>query len=71
MAALEPIPVFTQLNDLYGNLGTTIDHAAKWSNLAEEFQKRFGKKPAYIARAPGRVKCVPIFLYILRIVTLF
>lgn len=58
MAALEPIPVFTQLNDLYGNLGTTIDHAAKWSNLAEEFQKRFGKKPAYIARAPGRVNLI-------------
>ncbi|KAG7451452.1 galactokinase gal [Guyanagaster necrorhizus] len=58
MAALEPIPVFTQLNDLYGNLGTTIDHAANWNTLAEEFQKRFGKKPAYIARAPGRVKCV-------------
>ncbi|KAK0205077.1 ribosomal protein S5 domain 2-type protein [Desarmillaria ectypa] len=58
MAALEPIPVFTQLNDLYGNLGTTIDHAAQWNNLAEEFQKRFGRKPAYIARAPGRVNLI-------------
>lgn len=58
MAAQEPIPVYTQLNDLYRNLGTTVDHATRWNTLAEEFEKRFGRKPAYIARAPGRVKYV-------------
>ncbi|KAF9051075.1 Galactokinase [Hymenopellis radicata] len=58
MAAAEPIPVYTQLNDLYGNLGTTINHAARWNTLAEEFEKRFGRKPAYIARAPGRVNLI-------------
>jgi len=56
MAAQQPIPVYTNLADLYGNLGTTLNHAERWNHLAEEFQKRFGRKPAYIARAPGRVK---------------
>ncbi|KAE9398900.1 galactokinase gal [Gymnopus androsaceus JB14] len=56
MAAEEPIPVYTNLNDLYGSLGTSLNHAEKWNNIAEEFQRRFGRQPAYIARAPGRVK---------------
>lgn len=56
MAAQEPIPIFTNLTDLYANLGTSLDHVARWNNLAEEFEKRFGRKPLYIARAPGRVK---------------
>ncbi|KAJ6620060.1 GHMP kinase [Mycena sp. CBHHK59/15] len=58
MSAQEPIPVYTNLKDLYGSLGTSLDHVVRWNNLAEEFEKRFGRKPAYIARAPGRVKCV-------------
>ena len=28
----------------------------RYVKLTEEFEKRFGHKPAYIARAPGRVK---------------
>ncbi|KAJ8469514.1 hypothetical protein ONZ45_g16863 [Pleurotus djamor] len=59
MAAQETIPVYTSLNDLYQNIGTTLNHAERWSNLTEEFVRRFGRKPAYIARAPGRVKPVP------------
>jgi len=62
MAAEQPIPVYTNLKDLYGSLGDSVDHAVRWNNLAEEFQKRFGRKPAYIARAPGRVKCVVLIL---------
>ncbi|KAK7472515.1 galactokinase [Stygiomarasmius scandens] len=58
MAAQQPIPVYTNLADLYGNLGTTLNHAERWNHLAEEFQKRFGRKPAYIARAPGRVNLI-------------
>ncbi|KAJ3867930.1 galactokinase gal [Lentinula novae-zelandiae] len=54
MAAEQPIPVYTNLSDLYGSLGTSLNHAEKWNSIAEEFQRRFGRKPAYIARAPGR-----------------
>ncbi|EGO24235.1 hypothetical protein SERLADRAFT_361401 [Serpula lacrymans var. lacrymans S7.9] len=77
MAASLPIPVFTNLNDLYQNLGTTLNHAwvylpnpypgyflfmhpssKRWDNLAQEFKARFGRPPAYIARAPGRVNLI-------------
>ncbi|KAJ7157613.1 Galactokinase [Mycena crocata] len=58
MSAQEGIPVYTNLSDLYGSLGTSLNHAERWNNLAEEFETRFGKKPAYIVRAPGRVNLI-------------
>ncbi|KAF9463944.1 galactokinase gal [Collybia nuda] len=58
MAAEQPIPIYTNLTDLYANLGTSLNHAVRWNNLAEEFKRRFGRKPAYIARAPGRVNLI-------------
>ncbi|KAK2459880.1 hypothetical protein APHAL10511_008080 [Amanita phalloides] len=58
MAAEQPVPVYTNLQDLYGSLGTSLDHITRWDNLAKEFQERFGKKPTYIARAPGRVNLI-------------
>ncbi|KAF5374451.1 hypothetical protein D9615_009120 [Tricholomella constricta] len=58
MAAQRPIPVYTNLTDLYNNLGTSLNHSVRWNDLAEEFRKRFGRKPAYIARAPGRVNLI-------------
>ncbi|KAG5634847.1 hypothetical protein H0H81_000524, partial [Sphagnurus paluster] len=58
MAAERPVPVYTNLKDLYQNLGTSLNHAVRWNNLAQEFEKRFGRKPAYIARAPGRVNLI-------------
>lgn len=51
-----PIPVYTALNDLYDNLGTTLNHAPRWNALVKEFEERFGRKPMFVARAPGRVK---------------
>ncbi|KAF8176234.1 ribosomal protein S5 domain 2-type protein [Mycena galopus ATCC 62051] len=58
MSAQEAIPVYTNLMDLYASLGTSLNHAERWDNLAGEFEKRFGKKPTYIARAPGRVNLI-------------
>lgn len=58
MSEDQPIPVYTNLADLYENLGTSVNHAQRWDDLTVEFTKRFGRKPAYIVRAPGRVKCV-------------
>ncbi|KAF8119989.1 hypothetical protein EV363DRAFT_1408839 [Boletus edulis] len=29
-------------------------HSERWDNLAKEFEAKFGRTPAYIARAPGR-----------------
>ncbi|TRM64531.1 GHMP kinase [Schizophyllum amplum] len=58
MAALAPIPIYTNLTDLYDSLGTAASHAERWNNLIEEFEKRYGGKPKYIARAPGRVNLI-------------
>ncbi|TFK62848.1 Galactokinase [Pluteus cervinus] len=54
----QPIPFYTKAEDLYANLGSSFDHQSRWNNLAKEFEKRFGRKPAYIARAPGRVNLI-------------
>jgi hypothetical protein len=58
MIAEQSIPVYTTLSDVFGGLTTSLEHVTRWNNLAQEFEKRFGKKPTYIARAPGRVKYV-------------
>jgi len=56
MMERRPIPVFTTLADVFGSTEAALPHAVRWNNLAVEFERRFGRKPAYIARAPGRVK---------------
>ncbi|KAG8213486.1 ribosomal protein S5 domain 2-type protein [Butyriboletus roseoflavus] len=58
MAATLPIPVYTNLEDVYQNLGTSLKHAERWDNLAREFKTKFGRTPAYIARAPGRINLI-------------
>ena len=58
MIAEQSIPVYTTLSDVFGSLTASLEHVSRWNNLAEEFEKRFGRKPAYIARAPGRIKYV-------------
>ncbi|PPQ92591.1 hypothetical protein CVT25_007283 [Psilocybe cyanescens] len=54
MIAEQPIPIYTTLADVFGSLEASLPHATRWNNLAEQFEKRFGQKPTYIARAPGR-----------------
>ncbi|KIJ60360.1 hypothetical protein HYDPIDRAFT_117268 [Hydnomerulius pinastri MD-312] len=58
MAASLPIPVYTNLEEVYQNLGTSLKHAERWDNLVREFKAKFGRTPAYIARAPGRVNLI-------------
>ncbi|PPQ63934.1 hypothetical protein CVT24_009109 [Panaeolus cyanescens] len=58
MIANESIPVYTTLSDVFGGLEASLPHAKRWDNLAEEFTRRFGRKPEYIARAPGRVNLI-------------
>jgi galactokinase/N-acetylgalactosamine kinase len=56
MIEKEPVPVYSTLADVFGSVRASLPHAKRWNDLAEQFEQRFGKKPAYIARAPGRVK---------------
>jgi galactokinase/N-acetylgalactosamine kinase len=54
--AKQNIPIYTTLSDVFGSLEASLPHSKRWNSLAEEFVKRFEKPPAYIVRAPGRVK---------------
>lgn len=56
MIAEEPIPVYNNLTDVFGSPESSFTNAYRWNHLAEQFEKRFGRKPAYISRAPGRLK---------------
>ncbi|KIJ98167.1 hypothetical protein K443DRAFT_680961 [Laccaria amethystina LaAM-08-1] len=58
MAAKQGIPIYTNLSDLFGSLGVSLKHVERWHDLAAEFERRFGKKPTYISRAPGRVNLI-------------
>jgi galactokinase len=57
-AADAPIPIFTTLKDVYGSLATAAKHAKRWDELVREFEIKFGHKPTYVARAPGRVNLI-------------
>jgi galactokinase/N-acetylgalactosamine kinase len=54
--AKQTISIYTALSDVFGSLEASLPHSKRWNSLAEEFVKRFEKPPAYIVRAPGRVK---------------
>ncbi|KAF9446160.1 galactokinase gal [Macrolepiota fuliginosa MF-IS2] len=58
LLADQPIPVYTNLTDLYGSFGSSLNHAVRWNELTEEFKSRFGRPPTYIVRAPGRVNLI-------------
>lgn len=58
MAAQLPIPVYTTLSDALGDLQTATVQGERWNSVVQEYEQRFGKKPAYIARAPGRVNLI-------------
>jgi hypothetical protein len=61
-AADAPIPIFTTLKDVYGSLATAAKHAERWDELVREFEIKFGHKPTYVARAPGRVNLIGIMI---------
>ncbi|PIL35341.1 hypothetical protein GSI_02066 [Ganoderma sinense ZZ0214-1] len=58
MAAQLPVPVFTSLDQAIPDIQTAAVQAVRYSQLVEEYEKRFGHKPTYIARAPGRVNLI-------------
>ncbi|KAI0950666.1 hypothetical protein AcW1_007917 [Taiwanofungus camphoratus] len=58
MAAQLPIPIYTSLNDVHTDVETAAVQSVRWNALTDEFERRFGRKPAFIARAPGRVNLI-------------
>lgn len=59
MAADLRIPVYTSLDEVYpDDFELAVKQGARFNELAEEFEACFGRKPAFIARAPGRVNLI-------------
>ncbi|OSC97727.1 galactokinase gal [Trametes coccinea BRFM310] len=58
MAAELPIPIFTSLDKAFPDVETAAAQGVRFNAVVEEYQKRFGHKPSYIARAPGRVNLI-------------
>ncbi|KIP05414.1 hypothetical protein PHLGIDRAFT_30927 [Phlebiopsis gigantea 11061_1 CR5-6] len=56
--ATEPVPIFTSVIDAHPIPAIATREAARFDALVSEFTQRFGHKPAYIARAPGRVNII-------------
>ncbi|CAK7269387.1 galactokinase [Sporothrix epigloea] len=54
---MTPVPVVTRLNDIYtdDDIPTQV---MRWQRLLAEFEQRYGKKAAFIARSPGRVNII-------------
>ncbi|KAI0366157.1 galactokinase gal [Pilatotrama ljubarskyi] len=58
MAAELPIPVFNSLDNALPDLETAAAQGVRYDSVVKEYEKRFGHKPTYIARAPGRVNLI-------------
>ncbi|KAI0661824.1 galactokinase gal [Cubamyces menziesii] len=58
MAAELPIPIFTSLDKAFPDIETAAAQGARYDSVVKEYEKRFGHKPTFIARAPGRVNLI-------------
>ncbi|KAL8690787.1 MAG: hypothetical protein Q9224_004322, partial [Gallowayella concinna] len=53
----EPVPVTHSIDSLYpdANIPTQKE---RWQNLVTHFEEKYGKKPTFVARSPGRVNLI-------------
>ncbi|KAI0671366.1 galactokinase gal [Trametes maxima] len=58
MAAELPIPIFNSLDKALPDLKTAAAQSVRYDAVVKEYEQRFGHKPSYIARAPGRVNLI-------------
>ncbi|KAL4245588.1 Galactokinase [Abortiporus biennis] len=58
MAAELPVPVYTSLDQAFPEFGVAVHEGGRYNELAQEFERRYGHLPTYIARAPGRVNLI-------------
>ncbi|KDN38267.1 Galactokinase [Tilletiaria anomala UBC 951] len=52
------IPLVSSLDKIYSTSQTLAKEGARWDNLMNEFERQYGKKPDFVARAPGRVNII-------------
>lgn len=55
--ASDPVPLVPSLDRIYSPAAVAKE-GARWNELTEAFESIFGKKPGFVARAPGRVNLI-------------
>ncbi|KAK0567128.1 galactokinase [Tilletia horrida] len=62
MSVLNPpfdaVPAVKALSDIYPSAAALLEQGARWDRVAQQFEQAHGRKPAFVARAPGRVNII-------------
>ncbi|KAI4246807.1 MAG: hypothetical protein L6R40_001836 [Gallowayella cf. fulva] len=53
----EPVPVTRSIDSLYPDADVPTQKQ-RWQNLITHFEEKYGKKPTFVARSPGRVNLI-------------
>ncbi|KAK0534661.1 galactokinase [Tilletia horrida] len=54
----DAVPAVKTLADIYPSAGALGEQGARWDRLASAFADIYGRAPAFVARAPGRVNII-------------
>lgn len=53
----EPVPVTRSIDSLYPDANIPAQQK-RWQNLIAQFEEKYNRKPAFVARSPGRVNLI-------------
>lgn len=53
----DPVPVTQSIEPLYPDANIQSERK-RWHHLLTDFESKYGKKPAFVARSPGRVNLI-------------
>ncbi|KAL8799537.1 MAG: hypothetical protein Q9182_005812 [Xanthomendoza sp. 2 TL-2023] len=54
----EPVPVTHWVDPLYPDAANGPAQQKRWQNLITHFEEKYGEKPIFVARSPGRVNLI-------------
>ncbi|CAK7213632.1 galactokinase [Sporothrix bragantina] len=54
---MAPVPVVSRLEEIYTDDAVPAQ-TKRWQHLLSDFEQRYGKKPDFVARSPGRVNVI-------------
>ncbi|CAD6898794.1 unnamed protein product, partial [Tilletia laevis] len=57
-SSFDAVPAVKTLAEIYPSSAALAEQGVRWDNLATRFEEIYGRKPAFVARAPGRVNII-------------
>ncbi|KAE8227314.1 hypothetical protein CF319_g239 [Tilletia indica] len=54
----DAVPAVKTLAEIYPSAAALAEQGLRWDNLTKRFEEIYGRKPAFVARAPGRVNII-------------